>query len=83
LFFARGKKIAFLQKLFLPVSEIFSHDAVWQGVLSTLHLFVSNKLALLSKSTSSREIPRYTNIAVAGVTYVQKVLREFIFAGVQ
>ena len=46
-------------------------------------MFVSNKLALLSKSTSSREIPRYINIAAAGVTQVQKVLREFIFAGVQ
>ena len=37
-------------------------------------------LALLSKTTSSRGISKDTKISAAGVTLVQKVLHEFIFA---
>jgi len=73
-----------LQKLFLVSSFYFSRrgSAMFAFKASVvrftlIELSRQARLALLSKTTSSREI------SAAEVNLVQKVLHEFIFAGVQ
>ena len=71
-----------LQKLFLPVSGSFHFTRLGNAMFTFIRSRVRFELSRRARLAlfSPREIPRYTNIAAAGVTLVQKVLHEFIFA---